>query len=311
MQLKKLPKILPDSNNAGLTLQNGFYAFKVAENIGVARHIVVNRNGDLYVKLEQLRNKKGILFLRDLNKDGRIDNISSFGNFIGTGIGIYKDYLYASSDDEIYRFRLNRDQEVIDADNPEKIVTGLINRRAHTSKAFTFDKIGNLYVNIGAYSNSCQIIENKIGSLGKNPCPILDSAGGIWQFKADIPNQTYANGVRYATGLRNVVGLDWNTQTNKLFVTQHGRDQLNNLFPKFYDDKANAELPAETMYEINQGDNAGWPYVYFDNQQNKLILAPEYGGDGQKEPTSTYKQPAMAFPAHMAPMRMAFGMPLV
>ena len=66
------------------------------------------------------------------------------------------------------------------------------------------------------------------------PCPILERAGGIWQFKNNVSNQSYAQGTRYATGLRNVVGLDWNTQLNQLFVMQHGRDQLHDLFPKIY-----------------------------------------------------------------------------
>ena len=99
---------------------------------------------------------------------------------------------------------------------------------------------GNIYVNIGAFSNSCQIEDRKTGSMGKKPCPVLDSAAGIWQFKADKLNQTYANGIRYATGLRNVVGLDWNTSTNTLFVMQHGRDQLHSIFPAMFTEKQNA-----------------------------------------------------------------------
>ena len=147
----------------------------------------------------------------------------------------------------------------------------LFRSRQHESKSITLDNNGNIYVNIGAYSNSCQVKDRTPGSMGMKPCPILDSAGGIWKFKADVPNQTYGNGTRYATGLRNVVGLDWNKQTNSLFVTQHGRDQLNTLFPQYFNDTANANLPAETMYEMKQGDNAGWPYVYYDPIQNKKI----------------------------------------
>ena len=107
------------------------------------------------------------------------------------------------------------------------------------------------------------------------PCPVLDSAGGIWQFNASKRDQTYGDGKRYATGLRNVVGLDWNEQANKLFVTQHGRDQLFQLYPELYDSKQSAELPAETLYAINEGDDCGWPYIYYDGIQKKKILAPE------------------------------------
>ncbi|MFN5692228.1 MAG: PQQ-dependent sugar dehydrogenase [Bacteroidota bacterium] len=298
--------IKPDSNNAGLKLPSGFSALKVAENLGRARHIAVNQAGEIYVKLERKLNGNGIMYLRDLDKDGRAEEVSGFGNYIGTGIAIHKGYLYASSDEDVFRYKLNDKGQVENTDSPEKIITGLINRRQHASKSITLDNKGHIYVNIGAYSNACQEKDRQVGSMGMSPCPILDSAGGIWQFKADVLNQTYANGVRYATGLRNVVGLDWNHQTNKLFVTQHGRDQLKYLFPQYYNDTTSAEIPAETMYEINPGDNAGWPYVYFDNKRNKLILSPEYGGDGQKEPSVTYKQPTMAFPAHMAPNALLF-----
>ncbi|MFN4974307.1 MAG: PQQ-dependent sugar dehydrogenase [Bacteroidota bacterium] len=298
--------IKPDSNNAGLKLPSGFSALKVAENMGRARHIAVNQAGEIYVKLERKLNGNGIMYLRDLDKDGRAEEVSGFGNYIGTGIAIHKGYLYASSDEDVFRYKLNDKGQVENTDSPEKIITGLINRRQHASKSITLDNKGHIYVNIGAYSNACQEKDRQVGSMGMSPCPILDSAGGIWQFKADVLNQTYANGVRYATGLRNVVGLDWNHQTNKLFVTQHGRDQLKYLFPQYYNDTTSAEIPAETMYEINPGDNAGWPYVYFDNKRNKLILSPEYGGDGQKEPSVTYKQPTMAFPAHMAPNALLF-----
>ena len=122
---------------------------------------------------------------------------------------------------------------MINPDKPEKIVTGLLSRGEHEAKAITLDNDGNIYVNIGAYSNICQQKDRVKGSPGLKPCPILDSAGGIWQFKADKLNQTYGDDTRYATGLRNVVGLDWNTTTNSLFVMQHGRDQLqdyNNLY---------------------------------------------------------------------------------
>ena len=298
--------IKPDSNNAGLKLPSGFSALKVAENLGRARHIAVNQAGEIYVKLERKLNGNGIMYLRDLDKDGRAEEVSGFGNYIGTGIAIHKGYLYASSDEDVFRYKLNDKGQVENTDSPEKIITGLINRRQHASKSITLDNKGHIYVNIGAYSNACQEKDRQVGSMGMSPCPILDSAGGIWQFKADVLNQTYVNGVRYATGLRNVVGLDWNHQTNKLFVTQHGRDQLKYLFPQYYNDTTSAEIPAETMYEINPGDNAGWPYVYFDNKRNKLILSPEYGGDGQKDPSVTYKQPTMAFPAHMAPNALLF-----
>jgi glucose/arabinose dehydrogenase len=138
------------------------------------------------------------------------------------------------------------------------------------------------------------------------PCKILDSAGGIWRFKTDRLTQSYGDGIRFATGLRNVVGLDWNSEINELFVTQHGRDQLNTLYPELYDAETSAMLPAETLYMLEEGDDAGWPYIYYDQIQNKKILAPEYGGDGKKTGGENAIDPVMAFPGHLAPNALLF-----
>lgn len=296
----------PDADNAGLTLPAGFSALVVANNTGEARHLAVTKEGDIYLKLGSAKDGKGILFLQDENKDGKIDKQSGFGNYGGTGMYVKDGYLYASSNTDVYRYKLNDKDEVTDQNNPEKIVSGLIDRGEHNSKSLVLDNDGNIYVNIGAYSNSCQVQDRQPGSMGIKGCPILDSAGGIWQFKADKANQNYGDGVHYATGLRNVVGLDWNQKDNALFVMQHGRDQLHDLFPKYYDSKTSAILPAECMYEIHKGDNAGWPYIYYDQIQKKQILMPEYGGNGKKTADKKYLDPVIAFPGHLAPNGLLF-----
>jgi glucose/arabinose dehydrogenase len=307
LALKPQPAaVVADPDNAGLKLPAGFGALVVAETGGRARHLAVTPEGYVYVKLNRpTKEGKGILVLRPA-AGGKATVAGAIGNYGGTGIYAKNGYLYASSDEEVFRYKLNGNGEVESPAQPEKIVTGLINRRQHESKSIALDNAGNLYVNIGAYSNSCQVKDRQKGSLGQPNCPILDSAGGIWQFRADQLNQTYGAGKRYATGLRNVVGLDWNAQTNQLFVMQHGRDQLHDIFPELYDTKQSAELPAECLYALKPGDNAGWPYVYYDGQQRKLLQAPEYGGDGKKAATGNFLQPAAAYPAHTAPDGLLF-----
>ena len=292
--------------NAGLKLPKGFSATKVADNLGAARHIAVASNGDIFVKLDKLKDGKGIYLLHDANKDGVAEQMTGFGNYKGTGIYLKDGYLYATSNEDVYRYKLDANNKPVDAEHPEKIISDLIERNEHEAKAITLDNNGNIYVNIGAYSNSCQEQDRATGSMGIQSCPILDSAAGIWQFKTDKPNQTYGDGIRYATGLRNVVGLDWNTQTNSLFVMQHGRDQLHDIFPSMFTDQQSAELPAECMYELHNGSNCGWPYMYYDQVQHKKILAPEYGGDGKKEYTGDAQDPVVAFPGHLAPDGLLF-----
>lgn len=292
--------------DSSLVLPTGFSASVFADSVGKARHIVVNSNGDVYVKLENLNEGRGILRVRDTNNDGRADDITGFGNYTGTGVAIKDGYLYASSDEDVYRYKLGQDGSP-DTAAGEKIVTGLVNRRQHASKSIVLDNAGNIYVNIGAPSNSCQEKDRQTGSPGINPCPILDSAGGIWQFKAGKTDQHYADGVRYITGIRNIVGLDWNTQSNDLYAVQHGRDDLDRLFPEKFTTEQRVELPAEEMFRMKKGMDFGWPYCYYDAAQKLKVQSPEYGGDGKKTTGCDDKgKPIYSFPAHWAPNALLF-----
>jgi len=303
--LKADDTVLADADNAGLKLPTGFGALNVA-NIGAkARHIAVTPQGDIYVKLAKPKEGKGIIVLHQ-NSNGKAIVTGGFGNYGGTGMYIKDGYMYASSNTEIFRYKLNPQNKIIDQEHPETIVTGLKAGRQHETKSLVLDNNGNIYVNIGAPLSACQVQDRGLHSPGIPGCPLLDSAGGIWQFKANRLNQTYKDGVRYATGLRNIVGLDWNQQDDQLFVMQHGRDNLNSSWPELFSTKESAELPAECMYALKKGDNAGWPFMFYNQITHKKIVSPEYGGDGKKEADSKYLEPTAAYPGHMAPNGLLF-----
>lgn len=287
-----------------IKLPDGFTSTVVAKNLDRARHIVVNSNGDIYIKLARVRRGGGIVRLRDKNGDGKIDDTTRFGDYGGTGIAIKNGYLYATSNTEVYRYKLNNNEP--DIEHPEVVVKGLLAGNQHETKSITLDNNGNIYVTIGAPSNACQLQDRVTGAPGQDPCPLLEKAGGIWQFKADKKEQSYADGVRYATGIRNTVGLDWNTVTNTLFAMQHGRDGLQDyhLFP----DSISVELPAEEMLEITKpGEDFGWPYCFYNQFIGKEVLNPEYGGDGKTVGRcKDAAPPVVAFPGHMAPNGLLF-----
>ena len=58
---------------------------------------------------------------------------------------------------------------------------------------------------------------------------------------------------------------------------------------------------------IEEGDNFGWPYCYFDPATKTKVLAPEYGGDGSMTGRcAEMKDPLLGFPAHWAPNDLEF-----
>ena len=89
-------------------------------------------------------------------------------------------------------------------------------------------------------------------------------------------------GHQFVTGTRNIVAVAWDPATRAIYAAQHGRDAVNTLWPDYYNEDANAELPSEELFRLTAGTDFGWPFCYHDRFQGKKVLAPEYGGDGRE-----------------------------
>lgn len=310
-------------DNGGLKLPDGFCATVFADTIGHARHIVVSSNGDVYVNTWSGRyydtpapSGGFIVALRDTNNDGKADIIKRFGpdsahgNGGGTGIGIYNAQLYAEESGatagRIVRYAIYTDSMTPTAAS-QTIVSALPLGGDHPMHPFAIAQSGEIYINSGSPSNSCQVKNRTLESSGRKPCPELLTRAGIWRYDANKTNQRFSPGERYATGIRNAVGIGFDAG-GQLFSTQHGRDQLSENWTKLYTSNQGQNHPAEELLRIEQGGDYGWPYCYFDSSQKKLVLAPEYGGDGGKAvgECATKKGPEALFPAHWAPDGLVF-----
>lgn len=300
----KLPE--PDPNNAGLTLPDGFGAIVTIDNVGRGRHIAVNDNGDLYVKLREVRDEHGIYAFRDNDGNGIMDEHKSFMPYGGTGIAINNGYLYCSSDSNVYRYKLTPG-ELAPSSEMELIATGFPKQGPHATKPMTFDGKGNMYVTVGAPVNAGEEDAFQPHSPGVDPSPHIERQAGIWQFDANKANQTQAEAYHYAIGVRNGLALDWNFETNALYAVNHGRDILYTSWPEVFTEEQNADLPAEQFIMVNKDQDYGWPYCYFDHFQNKQVLGPEYGGDGNStDRCEGIEPPLLSLPAHTAPNDLLF-----
>ena len=303
--------------DTGITLPPGFCATVFADNLGATRHITVapdgtvyanTWNGSSYFPRTPVAPDGFLIALQDTDKDGKADKVTHFGvtpaqgSKGGTGIGLYKGALYAEMNDKIMRYPLPAGA-VVPAGKPQVVVSGMPLGGDHPMHPFVINAKGQMFVDMGTATNSCQPKNRVAGVPGNDPCTELNTRGGVWLYSADKTGQAFSPAARYATGIRNGMGLSFDA-SGRLFATQHGRDQLLQNWGKLYPDaKTATELPSEELLLVRQGGDYGWPFCYYDPFQKKLVLAPEYGGDGGKAVGICAQKlpPVAAFPAHWAP----------
>ena len=306
----------PRCDNAGLTLSNGFCATVFADSVGHARHLAVSPNGTVYVNTwsgryygnDQPHAGGFLVALRDTTGDGRADLIARFGDSVqsgdrgGTGIAVYHDAVYAESNDKILRYAL-ASGSLTPSGKAEVVVDGLPLTGDHPMHPFAIDSSGGLYIDLGSATNACQF-KNRIPlSPGHRPCTELETRGGIWRYDANRTGQHFSPAERYAKGIRNADGIAVDSTGHRVYATQHGRDQLFENWPKLYTADQGQNFPAEELLLVEKGGDYGWPECYYDSAQAKLVLAPEYGGDGGKAvgPCAKKREPIAYLPAHWAP----------
>ena len=118
--------------DTGITLPKGFCATVFADNIGHARQMAVAGDGTVFVNTwsgvyynNDTPPEGGFLVaLKDTKGTGKADHVERFGQTFaqggkgGTGIYIYKDWVYAELNDKIVRYAL-KDGEITPTGEPE------------------------------------------------------------------------------------------------------------------------------------------------------------------------------------------------
>jgi glucose/arabinose dehydrogenase len=289
-----------------LILPPGFHASVVAENLGeYTRHMAFRDASHMYVSTEpqtKTAANQGIMALH-LDANHHVDTMAHFSTIHnGTAIAVHQGALYTASPNTLYRFKFAGNALVPTA-QPDVIVDGIPGRAA-----LAFDAKGGLYLAMGGSDNTCvpKGTPKDAQAKGLMPCPDMTTRAGVWRFDAARTNQKFAEGEHYATGIRDTNALAWSKNGNGFYSVMYGRDGTEKTWPAIVSAADGAHVSDE-MFKVVKGTDMGWPYTYYDSAKNIRLAQPEYGGDGKTPVTDAkYAVPVAAFPAHVAPMDIAF-----
>jgi glucose/arabinose dehydrogenase len=179
-----------------------------------------------------------ITLLRDTDGDGVPETRSVFLSGLNSpfGMALVGDVFYVANADALVRFPYSPGQTAITA-SPTKVVDlpgGPINHHWTKNVIPTTDG-SKLYVSVGSNSN---VAENGIDKE--------ESRAAIWEIDA----QTGTHRI-FASGLRNPVGLAWDSDTGALWAAVNERDELG------------SDLVPDYITAVRDGAFYGWPYSYY------------------------------------------------
>lgn len=301
---------------ASLSLPSGFCATIFADTVGAARHVAVAPNGDVFIalngtdavtqigRLRPDRAQPGVVVLRDTNGDGRADRQARLAvPGAATGIAVSGRFLLLATRNAVLRYAIDPSQFGV-LGSADTLIAGLPDG-GHAAKSLALGEGAALFVSVGSATNACRASRT---AIAPDPCPELSIRSGIWRYDATRTGQQHPrDGERWATGVRNGLGLYWHHGLRSLFGTTRGRDGLSTLFPRLYSQEQNADTPSEEFSRLDQGSDLGWPYCYHDRTRSLKVLAPEYGGDGKRvDRCAGVTEPLVGFPGHWGPNALLF-----
>jgi len=236
-----------------------------AEGLNGPRFIYVGPDGVLYVAD---RGNGRIVALPDANGDGVADAIKVFADNLDNphSLVYHNGAWYVGVPSGVIRL-VDRDGDGV-ADQRTTLIDDYPTTGAHSTRTVEFLPDGRMVVAIGSSCNVCREEDPRRAAI----------------VVYDGPDAT---GERiFAAGLRNAVGLTIHPQTGALWATNNGRDLLGD------------DLPPETIYQVEEGANYGWPTCI-----NGYLEDPEAGQAGSCEGIG---RPVVEMQAHSAPLGLVF-----
>lgn len=206
--------------------REGYTVVPVAQGLNGTRTILFDRsNGDLITIARGLQQIVAIwetsTFSGEFQKSVIVDASKALLN-LTHGLAIRGKYLYASSDVNLWRWPYQSGaRSPIDVGSRELVVTNMGAGgkggapQGHTTRSFVFGPDGYLYIGISSLNNVDENSERSRVRRVYFPNDTLPASEGVDFEKAQV----------WADGLRNPLGLDFDTQ-GQLWEMDNGPDDL-------------------------------------------------------------------------------------
>lgn len=231
-----------------------------------ARVLSVGPDGALYVTQTD---EDQVSRLVDVDGDGVADSQTVVVRGLDSphGLAWRGDWLYIANTQAIVRVRIQRGKAV---GRPEQLVTYARGGGGHFTRSVVLAPDSMMYISIGSSCNLC----------------VEDDSTRATVMRYDFDGR---NGSRFATGLRNAVGVAVNPVTHAIWVSTHERDNL---------EPSHEDLPPEELDILQDGGDYGWPYCHSNRVPN-----PEFHDQARCDRTLP---PALMMQAHSAPLGITF-----
>jgi glucose/arabinose dehydrogenase len=246
---------------AALVVPDGYTASVYAEGLRGPRFMAVSPDGVLFVA-EQGADR--IVALPDRDADGRADDTV----VVGAGYGAAHDLefdadgaMLVAAETTLWSVDVDH-QRLVEVNR--SVVADELPAGGHATKTVEVLPSGELLLSIGSSCDVCVEQDERRATVQ------LVSGGELRPFMV---------------GLRNAVGLWVDERTGTAWATTMGRDRLG-------DDR-----PPETVYELVDGADAGWPRCHAGD-----IRDPEFGTAA--DACDGVARPAVRLPAHTAPLAL-------
>jgi glucose/arabinose dehydrogenase len=246
---------------ADLVVPAGFEVSVFAEGLASPRFMAVSGDGVLFVAE---RGADRVVALPDRDGDGSADEVIEVGRGYKSAHSVAFEAngsLLVAGETTLFRVRLGDDLK----ETERSVVLDGLTTGGHSTRTVAVLPDGDLLLSAGSTCNVCQETDPRRAAIN-----LVPAKGGSSRV--------------YMTGLRNAVGVWVDPSTGRAWATDMGRDWLGD------------DLPPETVYEIVDGADAGWPRCHAGD-----LPDPEFGGDGACDSVA---QPAVTFGAHMAPLAL-------